>query len=464
MKVVKFSSKKEGLGSVICADSDLTSLDFYERVLGEKGYDIHPCTTGLDVIAEIESHPVDLVILDVGLTESSNVSICKMIKKRSSDNDVPIIIVADADDEDSILSFLNEGVDDYLVKPIKVTELVTKVSVTLAKRKMRPAEKSKEPKPEPEQVKEPKEASLPQIKMLQQEKEEKREIKEQEKKEKKKKTELFAGVYEILDKIGEGSYSIVYHAIDHSKAQPIDIALKVFELSSYKEVESSTQSFLLREAYEMSKLEHQNIVKMLDFGKFDKTYYMVMELVQGNSLQHMVSAMGPLGEDDLIYVAYQGASVLQYLEKKNMIHRDIKPENLLVNSEGEIKFTDFGLARHCADNALTLKNQQFMGTPQFVSPEQIAPDQKIDIRCDVYSLGATLYYCGTKTFPFTGKNVVEVLINNLNTTPTPMHEINPSISESFSKFVVKMMDKQKENRYSPTELKKELKEMLKRHN
>ena len=475
MKVVRMPKKNSRKGVILCADRDLSNLDLYERVLGEKGYTVRTCTTGLDAIAEIDTNPVDLVLLGLRLAEGANASVCKMIKQRS-ENNLPVIVVGEPHDEDLILSSLNDGADDYMVKPVKINELVTKVSITIAKISSQATpepsqlESSINAEPEPPvnhlasvaETQPTQESPLPKIKMLHITKEaQTSEIEEQPPPlAERPPSELFAGSYELGEKIGKGSYSVVYRAVDRHNTPPVDVAIKIFELESYKEVESSTQSFLLREAYEMSKLDHPNIVKMLDFGKFKNSYYMVMELVPGESLAHVIETMGCLGEDNLVYIAFQASSVLIYLEKNNVVHRDIKPENILINEEGDIKFTDFGLAKQCADNFLTRKNQQFMGTPQYVAPEQIVPAQKVDIRCDVYALGATLYYCGTKRFPFTGKNVVEILINNLNVQPTPMHEINPDISVNFSKIIAKMMEKKKEQRFTPTELKEQLKDLL----
>ena len=258
--------------------------------------------------------------------------------------------------------------------------------------------------------------------------------------------------------MGSGGNSIVYRAIDRDKPDSEPVAFKMFNTGVYQEIDSSSiDAFFLREAYGMSKLNHPNVVKLLDFGKKDDgVYFIVMELIEGRSLETITKHEGPIKEKQLISIAYQVSSVLQYLEENNVIHRDIKPGNILLNAADHIKLTDFGASKQLNDNSLTKNNEQFMGTPQFVSPEQIIGETEVDIRCDIYSLGATLYFCGTNIMPFAGDNVIDVLQNNMNESPDLMCQVNQEISLEFSNIVAKMLEKDKENRCSPSELNNDL--------
>ena len=416
--------------SIIYTDRNSASLEVYKRIISQQGFKVRTCNSGLDILMVIESDPVDLVILDLGMPDVSEMSICTLLKRHSCNDQLAILIICDSQQGKEFLSKLPDGADNFIVRPFETKDLISKIPVTIAKVEAK--------------------VKIAKLKARCISKKDLGEFPEQ------------VGQYKILARLGEGANSIVFRAINNSDEKTEEVALKVFNVTAYQHVDTSFDAFFLREAYGLSKLRHPNIVKMLDFGKIENTYFLVMELVKGRSLESIVEKEGAIKEDRLITIAHQMSLVFQYLEEQNVVHRDIKPGNVLVCTKDSAKLTDFGAAKQRDDITLTKMNEHFMGTPQFVSPEQIMAEKCIDIRCDIYSLGATLYFCGTKTMPFTGANVIEILDNNLNETPPAMKELDPRISSDFSFLVTKMLEKDKEKRITAKELNQSLESMAKK--
>lgn len=398
------------MANIICADSDQEILELYNRVLSEKEHDVAIFATGAEILDACKDSDIDLVIINLQLSDLTGETITKTLRARERDGYTPIMVVADNEYHDRILKCMDNGADEYLIKPFKEFDLLTKISISLNKRTAAQEKKKKE-------------------------------------------DELFAGTYELIKELDKGSYSTVYRAIDRIKVDAIEVALKIIDMSVYDGINTSFNAHFLREAYELSKLEHPNIVKFFDFGKSGLLYYLAMEYIDGPSLESVVTNQGIIDEKELLLIAYQVVLAFEYLNTHNVIHRDVKPANILLNTEGDVKLSDFGLAKQQDDMTLTKKHDSFMGTPHFTSPEQIMVEDDIDIRGDIYSLGATLYYCGTKIYPFPGATIMEILDSNMTVDPRPVHEINPEFNLELSLVIQNMMSKDKEDRMTPEQLK-----------
>ncbi len=406
-------------GSIICADSKTATLTAYVEILERLDYDVRTCLSAADLHRLYDALPPDLVIMSTALCDASAGATCRRIRQRSTDNGAAIMIVCGTDDREPILTALAEGANEFLVEPFREFEFQTKVAMAISRRRTEAA-----PLVVPSRG------------------------------------DLYAGVYQIIDEIGRGAHSVVYRAGDTSQSDAVEVALKVFDIEAYEYVSASFNSIFLREAYSMSKLEHRNLVRMLDFGKYSKTYFIVMEFVYGKTLEDIVQASGPMDEENLTLLACQVVSALEYLQAHKVVHRDIKPGNILITVEGDIKLADFGLAKQQDDVTLTARNRKFMGTPAFVAPEQILGERDLDGRCDVYSLGATLFYCGTNMVPFTGNSVMAVLSSNLNDDPPLICDVNPAVGRDFSEIVANMMSKDRDERWIASEVKRRLTALL----
>lgn len=264
--------------------------------------------------------------------------------------------------------------------------------------------------------------------------------------------------FEVVDQLGSGSMGSVYKAKQISMNRWV--ALKVLS----KEL-SEDRDFLkrfLREAKAVARLHHENIVTGHDMKNEGNLYYFVMEYVEGETLKDIVEEKGALPEENVVAIGYRISRALAHAHEKNMIHRDIKPENIMINAENTPKLTDFGLAKIIDSDApaLTMAGTT-MGTPYYMSPEQVRGDETIDIRTDIYSLGATLYYALTGTMPFYGKTPMAVMDKHLNEPLEPPRQRNSAISMQMNRIICRMMEKEPEARYTrPKELVNDFEQLL----
>jgi serine/threonine protein kinase len=207
-----------------------------------------------------------------------------------------------------------------------------------------------------------------------------------------------------------------------------------------------------REAQAVAALNHPNIVRAHDVGQDDKLHFLVMEFVDGSSLQDIVSRNGPMDVTRAAHYIRQAALGLQHLHDVELVHRDIKPGNLLLNREGAIKILDLGLARFFRDQkelSPGKSNERAMvGTDDYLAPEQIVNSDDVDIRADIYSLGATLYFLLTGNSPFEDVTMAyQKLIRHLAQRAKPIRELRPEVPAALAAVVEKMMAKNPWERY-----------------
>lgn len=226
--------------------------------------------------------------------------------------------------------------------------------------------------------------------------------------------------YEVLRRadgglweLGRGAMGITYKAYDTNLR--FAVALKVIN-SAYLQNETARQRFL-REARAAAGLRHPNVASVFNLGTDENNYFYVMEFVEGETLEVVVKRKGSLEPIEALNITQQVARALGAAAKQRLVHRDLKPSNLmLVDDEGElvVKVIDFGLAKtakEMTDDSAALTVQGFIGTPHFASPEQVE-EGEVDVRSDIYSLGATLYFMLTGKAPFSG-SVGQVMSQHL---------------------------------------------------
>jgi len=254
--------------------------------------------------------------------------------------------------------------------------------------------------------------------------------------------------YEILDRVGAGAMGTVFKA-RHKKLNRI-VALKVLKPSLARDTRYVDR--LRREARIVASLNHPYIVTGYDLGEEGGYHYFVMEFVEGKSLRALLVEWGMFAEEYVRRVARQVAMALDHAYQRGVIHRDIKPGNILIDEAGNVKLTDMGLAKGPADLTIT-RDGATVGTPQYISPEQARNPQDVDVRSDLYSLGATLYHMATGVPPFRGDTMAQLLTKLLHETPVPPDEINPALSPGLALIIRKLLAKDLRVRYqTPREL------------
>jgi tRNA A-37 threonylcarbamoyl transferase component Bud32 len=248
--------------------------------------------------------------------------------------------------------------------------------------------------------------------------------------------------YEVLDRVGAGAMGTVFKA-RHKRLNRV-VALKVLKPSLARDKRYVDR--LKREARIVASLSHPNIVTGFDLGEEGGYHYFVMEFVEGKSLRALLSEWGQFAEDYTRRVARQVAQALDHAYQRGVIHRDIKPGNILIDDAGNVKLTDMGLAKGPADLTLT-RDGATVGTPQYISPEQARNPHDVDVRTDLYSLGATLYHMVTGVPPFGGDTMAELITNVLNELPVSPKAINSRLSEGMSLVIRKLLAKDLRVRY-----------------
>jgi Protein kinase domain len=209
----------------------------------------------------------------------------------------------------------------------------------------------------------------------------------------------------------------------------------------------------VREARLAGKLDHENIVRALDVGKSGDYHYLAMEYIDGRDLASLLKEQGALPEKQALELTLQIARALEYAGARGIIHRDIKPDNIMLTTDGIAKLTDLGLAKQTGAETHITQTGVMVGTPHYVSPEQARGEADVDIRGDIYSLGATLYRLVTGKTPFEGSTAAVVMTKHLTEEPPPPREVNPDVSHNTSRIIYKAMAKNRESRYqTPADL------------
>jgi serine/threonine-protein kinase len=246
--------------------------------------------------------------------------------------------------------------------------------------------------------------------------------------------------YELEQKIGEGGMARVYRGRDQRLNRTV--AIKVLH-SHY----AADPGFLQRfhhEAQAAANLRHPNIVDVYDVGQDGDVHYIVMEYVQGSDLKSLILRHAPLPVEQAVAIAEAVANGLDAAHRVGMVHRDIKPQNVIVGEHGQVKITDFGIAKSQMSTALTETGVTF-GTADYISPEQ-ARGQAATPRSDIYALGVTLYEMLTGRLPFTGDSSIAVAMQHVTADPPPPRMYNPRIPVQLEAIVLRALNKEPEAR------------------
>jgi tetratricopeptide (TPR) repeat protein len=252
--------------------------------------------------------------------------------------------------------------------------------------------------------------------------------------------------YRVIEQIGAGGMGVVYLARDETLDRRV--ALKVLPPGSL--VDETARKRFRKEALALAKLNHPNIETVYEFGSQDGVDFLVTEYVAGKTLADRI-ASGPLPESELLDIAGQICSALEEAASNGLVHLDLKPRNLMLTPKGQIKLLDFGLARIVKPNEADATQSLtavgvIAGTPPYMAPEQLLGGS-LDVRTDIYAVGASLYELATGRLPFCAKTSPELIASILQTPATPPSSICPGLSPGLEKVILKCLEKDPERRY-----------------
>ncbi len=255
--------------------------------------------------------------------------------------------------------------------------------------------------------------------------------------------------YKIKKKIGAGGMASVYLA--HDVALNRDVAIKVLQIDpGLKLSQEARNEAILRfqqEAQAAARLNHPNIVSIYHVGKMRNQHYIVMEYLRGKSFAELLKSRTEFPLPLLLKHMVQICIALDFAHQRGVIHRDIKPDNIILLDDDTVKVTDFGIARIEGSELVKTKDETFMGSIFYCSPEQLKEFSKVDNRTDIFSLGVVLYQLVTGQLPFAGSSPWEVMNNIITSQPVPPKRIRPELPARLDRIIVKALSKRPENRF-----------------
>jgi serine/threonine-protein kinase len=260
-------------------------------------------------------------------------------------------------------------------------------------------------------------------------------------------SEMLGDRYEVVRKLGAGAFGEVYEARDTTLDRRV--AVKRIRLDSFAEgpeLEEVKRRFL-QEAQVAARLRHPNIVTIHDIGAKGASSFMVMELVQGQTLQALLRDRGRLGLEETVRILGQAAAGLDFAHASGIVHRDVKPANLMIEPSGHVKVMDFGIAKAPAEGGNITRTGTILGTPNYMAPEQ-ARGSAVDGRADLFSLGCTLYECLSGQRPFVGESVTAILLKILQEEPPALDFDSLLLPAPLGDVLRKALAKHPEERYA----------------
>lgn len=257
---------------------------------------------------------------------------------------------------------------------------------------------------------------------------------------------IFADRYKIIKEVGRGGMANVYQGED-TYLDNRQVAIKV--LRSNFENDNIAIARFQREAFAMAELSHPNIVSISDVGESENQQYIVMEYVDGMTLKQYINEHAPLSNDEAVNITSEILSAMECAHNHGIIHRDLKPQNVLLSQSGNVKVTDFGIAKALTETSLTQTNTMF-GSVHYLSPEQ-ARGANATLQSDIYAIGIILFELLTGQIPFDGDSAVAIALKHFQENVPSIININKNVPQALENVVIKATAKDIDNRYANVE-------------
>lgn len=257
--------------------------------------------------------------------------------------------------------------------------------------------------------------------------------------------------YEIKERIGAGGMGVIVKGFDTRLKRPVAIKM-ISDRVKDETVRKNIRERFFNEARAAGGISHPNIVQVYDFGEINDVVYIVMEYIEGETLEQLLKAKGPLNIEQLLKVSREIASGLSFAHKKGIVHRDIKPSNIIIEANtGIAKILDFGIAKFVDEEEMKLTSTgMVLGSTHYLSPEHII-GKNLDGRSDIFCLGTVLYEAATGVLPFRGSNSSTILYKIVHFDPPPPSELKKDLNKSFSTLVTNCLAKKSNDRFQKCE-------------
>jgi serine/threonine-protein kinase len=253
----------------------------------------------------------------------------------------------------------------------------------------------------------------------------------------------------LLERLGSGGMGTVYRAIQKSLER--EVALKILTVKASRH--ERFRARFLQEAKILAQLRHPNLVRAFEVGECRGHLFFAMEFVRGRTARDLIARYGSIPEPEALDYMEQVASAIAHYDEHHILHRDVKPENILVTPTGEAKLADLGLSKRLDEDAHITRPGKTLGTPLYISPELARGDERLDIRSDLYSLGATFYHLVCGQPPFESAASADLLSMHVREIPREPCEVNSLVSEELSQLLMILLEKKPERRFdTPTAL------------
>lgn len=392
-------------GHILIVDDNPYNLEVLSRRLERKGFSTICVDNGERAIELVESQNFDLMLLDIMMPGLQGTEVLTHIRKNFTKSQLPIIMVTSKGESEDVVDSLNLGANDYIVKPVDFPVALARIQAAVQQRREIDGIQAAS-------------ASSGSFDVGGR-----------------------FGNYQIKAKIGQGGMGAVYKVYDASLDRYV--ALKVV-LPSH-ELSPSQKERFIREAKAIAKIKHPNIVSVYEIGEKPQSYF-TMDLIEGQNLSELIKSER-VAIKKACDITAQLASALEAAHQKGIVHRDLKPSNIMLDAQGQALLMDFGLAKLEAEEEQLTRTGDILGTPEYMSPEQIDPNfGEIDGRSDLYSLGAILYEMLTGLPPYSG-TPIRVLWQKLNQRPILPREMNTDVSAQLEAICMKAMEKHKADRF-----------------
>ncbi len=245
--------------------------------------------------------------------------------------------------------------------------------------------------------------------------------------------------YEIKRRIGRGAMGVVYEAFDPFVQRTVAIKVAHSLEGQDAKIKQKVREGFFSEVYSAGRMHHPSVVSVYDAGQEGDYNYIVMEFVDGVTLQEYVTGSKSLTPNEVVDVIYQCAKGLDYVHRQGVIHRDLKPGNIMLSHDGEVKIMDFSIAH--IDIGLEEYDSDVLGSPMYMPPEQLSEEKRLVAQSDIYSLGAAMYALLAGKAPYKASNLESLIYQITNIDPDSLLEIRPDIPEHIVEIVNRAMQK-----------------------